>query len=71
MASSSGETTEILNKVFSDTMHKRIQDGAMNLHRTQQHVYRAVYLGKIAVGTFLVAYTLVIVAVIHLWWVTI
>jgi len=65
-----GEVAEILIKHITDTLHQRIMDGAMNAHRTEQSVYRNVYLGKIAVATFLIAYTLIMVAVIHLWWIT-
>jgi hypothetical protein len=65
-----GEVAEILSKHIVDTLHQRIMDAAMNAHRTEQSAYRNLYLGKIAVATFLMAYTLVMVAVIHLWWIT-
>ncbi len=67
---SSGEAAEDLTKHMVDTFHQRIKDGAKNAHRTEQAVYRVIVLGKIAVATFLTAYTLVMFAVIHLWWIT-
>jgi hypothetical protein len=70
LSSGSAEVVEVLTKYFSDTFHQRIDDAALKAHHTEQSVYRAVFLGKIAVATFLIAYTLVIVAVIHLWWIT-
>ena len=66
----SAEGAEIVTKYIADTFHKRIEDGAMNMHRTEQSVYRATCLGNIAVATFLIAYTLVMVCLIHLWWIT-
>jgi hypothetical protein len=69
-AMSSGDTQEIVTKHILDTLHERIQKTALKLHHIDQSLYRAIALGKIAVWTFLIAYTLVMVAVLHLWWIT-
>jgi hypothetical protein len=66
----SSEVTEVLTKHFADTFHKRINDAALNAHKTEQSVRRAFLLGNIATATFLIAYTLVVVAVVHIWWIT-
>lgn len=66
----SKEVAEMVTKLIVDTLHERINKTAMKMHHTDQSVYRAIVLGKIAVATFLIAYTLVMVAVIHLWWIT-
>jgi len=70
ISSSSGGGKEILGKLLADTLHQRITDGAINLHRTEQGMYRVKLLGMIAVLTFLTAYALVMLAVGHLWWIT-
>lgn len=64
----SGDTAEIVSKHIADTLHDRIMKAALNSHHTEQSAYRALYLGKIAVASFLIAYTLVLVCVISLWW---
>jgi hypothetical protein len=69
-AGASEKVAEIATKYILDTLHDRINKTALKMHHTDQSIYRAIVLGKIAVATFLIAYTLVMVAVIHLWWIT-
>ena len=69
-AGASEKVAEIATKHILDTLHDRINKTALKMHHTDQSIYRAIVLGKIAVATFLIAYTLVMVAVIHLWWIT-
>ena len=64
------EIAQTLVTHISDTLHDRIQKAAMNQHRTEQTILRALVLGYGAVGTFLIAYTLVFVCIIRIWWIT-
>jgi hypothetical protein len=64
------EIAQTLNTHICDTLHDRIQKAAMNQHRTEQTILRAGVLGYVAVGTFLIAYTLVFVCIIRIWWIT-
>ena len=64
------ESAQMLNNHIVDTFHDRIQKAAINQHRTEQTILRAMVLGYGAVGTFLIAYTLVFVCIIRIWWIT-
>jgi hypothetical protein len=64
------EIAQTLNTLISDTLHDRIQKAAMNKHRTEQTILRARVLGYVSVNTFLLAYTLVFVCIIRIWWIT-
>jgi hypothetical protein len=63
------ETAQMLSAHISDTLHDRIQKAAMNQHRTEQTILRAMLLGYGAVSTFLTAYTLVFACLIRIWWI--
>jgi hypothetical protein len=64
------ETARTLVTLIGDTLHDRSQKAAMNQHRTEQTILRAKVLGFGAVGTFLIAYTLVFACIIRIWWIT-
>lgn len=64
------EIAQTLNTHISGTLHDRIQKTAMNKHRTEQSILRARVLGSVAISTFLIAYTLVFVCIIRIWWIT-
>ena len=69
-AGGSPGTGEIVDKVLLDSLHERINAAAMNTRRRELSVNRVMLLGYIAVTSFLLAYTLVFVCVIRLWWLT-
>ena len=64
------KTAEALNTHIADTLHDRIHKSAMNLTRTEQTILHAKALGYFAIGTFLIAYTLIFFCIIRIWWVT-
>ena len=64
------EIAQTLFKQMRDTLQNRILGAAMNQHRTEQTILRASLLGYVAVGTFLISYTLVFVCIIRIWWIT-
>ena len=64
------EIAQTLITNIGDTLHDRIQKAAMNLHQTEQSIFRARVLGYMAVGTFLIAYTLVFLCIIRIWSIT-
>ena len=70
MQSFTGTEDQLLVAHIGDTLHGRIQKAAMNQHRTEQTILRAMVLGYGAVGAFLIAYTLVFVCIIRIWWIT-
>jgi len=70
LAVSSGEVADLLTKDIFGSLKKRIADAAMMEHRIEQSEYRAMCLGRIAVVSFLSAYTLVLICLILLWWLT-
>jgi hypothetical protein len=59
-----------VNKIIIDTFDGRIQKDAMNTYRTEILLNRATCLGYIAVSSFLLAYTLVFVCLVRLWFLT-
>lgn len=69
-AGGSPGTGEMVDKVLRDSLRGRIDAAVMNAHRTDLSVNRVMFLGYIAVVSFLLAYTLVFVCVIRLWWLT-
>jgi hypothetical protein len=69
-AGSSPEVAEIVWKQITDSLRQRITASAMNLHRTDIAVNRVMALGYVAVASFLLAYSLVLVCVLRLWWIT-
>jgi hypothetical protein len=66
----SSQPAQMLDKIIADSLHDRIQKGAMNQHRTEQSILRARAVGAVAVWSFLIAYTLVFICVLHIWWLT-
>jgi hypothetical protein len=64
------EIVQTLVTQIGDTLHDRIQKAAMNQHRTEQTILRAMILGFGAVGAFLIAYTLVFACIIRIWWIS-
>jgi len=69
-AGGSPGTGDIVDKVLIDSLKGRIDAAAMNAHHTELSVNRVIFLGYFAVASFLLAYTLVLVGVIRLWWLT-
>jgi hypothetical protein len=69
-ASASTEVAEVVCKHIADSLKGRIDAAAMNTHRTDLSVNRVMVLGYVAVASFLLAYTLVLVCVLRLWWLT-
>jgi hypothetical protein len=63
-------TGEIVDKVLLDTFHDRIQKAALKATKEARSLKLVVSLGRVAVSSFLLAYTLVLVGVIRLWWLT-
>lgn len=61
---------QTLDTLIGDTFHDRIQKAAMNQHRTEQAILRAMILGFGAVGAFLIAYSLVFACIIRIWWIS-
>jgi hypothetical protein len=64
------EIAQTLVTHIGDTLHDRIQKAAMNQHRTEQTILRAMVLGFGGIGAFLIAYTLVFACIIRIWWIT-
>lgn len=64
------EGTEALWKDFTNNFHQRVMKAAFNLHHTEQSEYRCVVLGKIAIWTFLFAYLVALIGLVHLWYFT-
>lgn len=64
------EIAQTLDAHIGATFHGRVQKAAMNQHRIEQTILRASVLGYGAVGAFLIAYTLVFVCIIRIWWIT-
>ena len=64
------EIAQTLVTHMGGTLHDRIQKAAMNQHRTEQTILRAMVLAFGAVGAFLIAYTLVFACIIRIWWIT-
>lgn len=64
------KVAQSLDTMITDQFHDRIQKGALNLHRTEQAILRAAVLGYGAVYGFLIAYTLVFICIIRIWWIT-
>jgi hypothetical protein len=69
-ASASPEIAELVWNHFADSLKGRINEAAINTHRTNLSVNRVMALGYVAVASFLLAYTLVLVCVLRLWWFT-
>jgi hypothetical protein len=72
MASIAGSpgTGESLSKIINDTFHDRIQKGAMNQQLTEQSVLRVMILGRVAVTSFVIAYSLIFASILRIWWST-
>jgi hypothetical protein len=64
------KSADIVDQHFIDTFEERIHKDAMTATRKDLSVKRVMLLGHIAVASFLLAYTLVFVCVIRLWWLT-
>lgn len=69
-AMANSKIAQELHTHIGDTLHGRIEKAATNLHRSEQTALRARLLGGVAISTFLMAYTLVFVCVIRIWWIT-
>ncbi len=69
-AAGSPKSAEFVDQHILETLSERIHADAMLATRTSLSVNRVMLLGYIAVASFLFAYTLVFICVIHLWWVT-
>ncbi|HUN86263.1 MAG TPA: hypothetical protein VMU48_17925 [Terracidiphilus sp.] len=68
--SGGSQVAQILVDHIGNTLHNRIQKSAMNQHRTEQSILRATVLGAVGIGSFLIAYTIVFISVIRIWWIT-
>jgi hypothetical protein len=69
-AGGSPGTGDMVDKVLIDSHRGRVDAAVMNAHRTDLSLNRVMFLGNVAVGSFVLAYTLIFVCVIHLWWLT-
>jgi hypothetical protein len=64
------QNADLLGNHIIDTLQTRVSDDVMTATRRSRSEKRVSLLGKIAVASFLSAYTVVLVSVIRLWWFT-
>jgi hypothetical protein len=69
-AKGSPKSAELVDQHIFDTLTERIQASSMLATRRSTSVNRVMLLGWVAVASFLLAYTLVFICVVHLWWIT-
>jgi ABC-type multidrug transport system fused ATPase/permease subunit len=69
-AEGSPKSAEFVDQHILDTFTERIHASSMLATHTSTSVNRVMLLGWVAVTPFLLAYTLVFICVIRLWWLT-
>jgi len=64
------ELADEVAQALIDSLSNRIKVDALRLTKIDRRLHQSSRLGSIAVGAFLLAYSLVLVEVIRIWWMT-
>lgn len=64
------EVADQVAQALIDSLSNRIKVDAVRLTKIDRRLHQSSRLGSIAVGAFLLAYSLVLVEVIRIWWMT-